>query len=312
MSRNFHKQLIVVLGPTASGKSDLAVKLAKKFNGEIISADSRQVYKGMDVGTGKITKKEMEGISHHLLSVASPKRIFTVIQYRKLALKTIDEIFKKNKLPILCGGTAFYIKAVADGIIIPQVKPDWKLRKRLEKKSANELFSILRKLDIKRAENIDKFNPRRLIRAIEIVKATKKPVPELKNKPLPYPVLFLGIKKERKELSSFIKKRILRRIKKGMVKEVEKLHKNGIPWKRLESFGLEYRWLSLFLQKKISYDEMLVKLQKDIEHFAKRQMTWWKKDKRIKWIKNQKEAQSLIKKFLCKQKGFRRSLLKSD
>ncbi|MDP2967519.1 MAG: tRNA (adenosine(37)-N6)-dimethylallyltransferase MiaA, partial [bacterium] len=171
------KKLIVILGPTASGKSELAVRLAKKFNGEVISADSRQVYKGMDIGTGKITKKEMQNIPHHLLNVTSPKRRFTVAQYRKLALKAIDKIFKKGKIPILCGGTGFYIQAVVDGIVIPEVKPDWRLRSNLEQLSTEELFNRLKKLDPKRAKTIDKKNRRRLIRALEIVIKTKKPVP---------------------------------------------------------------------------------------------------------------------------------------
>lgn len=297
-----NRKLIVVLGPTASGKSELAVKLAKKFKGEVISADSRQVYRGLDIGTGKITKKEMRGVPHHLLDVASPKRIFTVTNYRKLVLRAIEKIFQKNKLPILCGGTAFFTKAVVEGIMIPEVKPDWKLRKKLGKKPVKELFRMLKKLDPRRARNIDPANPRRLIRAIEIVLTTKKPVPEFQKNPLPYPVLFLGIKKEKKELSSLIRKRLLKRLKKGMLNEVKKLHNppagGGISWKKLDSFGLEYRWLSLFLQKKITYDEMIERLQKDIEHFAKRQMLWWKHDRRIKWIKKAKQAEKITKKFL--------------
>ena len=295
------KKLIVVSGPTASGKSELAVKLAKKFNGEIISADSRQVYKGMNIGTGKITKKEMQGIPHYLLDVASPKRRFTVAQYRNLALKAINKIFRKDKIPILCGGTGFYIRAVVDGIVIPEVKPDWRLRSNLNKLSAAELYQKLKKLDPKRAKTIERKNKRRLIRAIEIVIKTKKPVPALKKNPLPYPVLMIGIKKEKKELSSLIRRRLLRRLKRGMIAEVKKLKKSGLSWKRLEEFGLEYRWVARFLQKKLNYQEMLKKLQKDIEHFAKRQMTWFKKEKRIQWIKNQKETEKLIEKFLKKQ-----------
>ncbi|PJA84414.1 MAG: tRNA (adenosine(37)-N6)-dimethylallyltransferase MiaA, partial [Candidatus Nealsonbacteria bacterium CG_4_9_14_3_um_filter_37_13] len=149
------KKLIVILGPTASGKSELAVRLAKKFNGKIVSADSRQVYRRMDIGTGKVTKKEMKGIPHYLLDVASPKKRFTVIQYRKLALKAINKILKNVHVPILCGGTGFYIQAVVDGIIIPEVPPDWRLRKELEKKSTEELYQILKKLDPRRAKTIE-------------------------------------------------------------------------------------------------------------------------------------------------------------
>ncbi len=178
------KKLLVICGPTATGKTALAVKLAKSVfggNSELFSADSRQVYRGLDIGTGKITQKEMKGIPHYLLDIASPKRHFTVVQYRKLALAAIKKILKKNKIPILCGGTGFYIQSVVDGIVIPQVAPDWKLRKRLEKKSVKQLFKILKKLDPRRAKTIEKQNPRRLIRAIEIVLKTKKTIPVFKK-----------------------------------------------------------------------------------------------------------------------------------
>jgi len=297
------KKLIVILGPTASGKSELAVKLAKKFNGEVISADSRQVYKGMDIGTGKITKKQMQNIPHHLLDVASPKRRFSVAQYRKLVLETLNKIFKKGKIPILCGGTGFYIQAVIDGIIIPEVKPDWRLRSDLEQLSTEELFNRLKKLDPKRAKTIDKKNRRRLIRALEIVIKTKKPVPVFKKEPLPYPVLILGIKKENEELKRLINKRLLKRLRQGMIEEVKKLRKSGVSWKRLEEFGLEYRFVAQYLQKKLKYDKMVNFLQKEIEHYAKRQITWFKKDKRIKWIKNQKGAEISIKNFLKNKQG---------
>ena len=305
------KKLIVILGPTASGKSEMVVKLAKKFHGEVISADSRQVYKGMDIGTGKVTKKEMLGITHYLLDVASPKRKFTVTQYRKLTLGAISKIFKKGKVPFLCGGTGFYIQSVVDGILIPEVPPDWELRKKLEKKSAKELFAQLKKIDPKRARTIEKKNPRRLIRAIEIVIKTKKPVPILKKKPLPYPVLMVGIKRDSRVLKKLIKTRLFKRLKKGMITEVKRLKKSGISWKRLEEFGLEYRWIARFLQKKISFLGMTERLKKDIEHFAKRQMTWFtrqnfaeqnlggfKRDQRIQWVKNYKEAEKLVEKFL--------------
>ena len=291
------KKIIVIVGPTASGKSDLAVKLAKKFNGEVISADSRQVYKGMDIGTGKITKKEMKGIKHYLLDVASPKRKFTVFQYQKIALRAIERILKKGKIPIICGGTGFYIQALVDGILLPNVPPDWELRKKLEKKSAAQLYKILKKLDPQRAKTIEKKNPRRLIRAIEIAKRVGR-VPPLKKQPLPYPVLMLGIKKTKEELKKLIKKRLLRRFKKGMVAEVKKLRKQGVSWKRLEGFGLEYRWIAYFLQNKIDFSEMVEKLQKDIEDFARRQMVWWKKDKRVFWIVSQREAEKKVREFL--------------
>lgn len=292
------KKLIVILGPNASGKSDLAVKIAKKFNGEIISADSRQVYRGMDLGTGKITKKEMQGVPHYLLDVASPKRKFTVVQYVKLAKKAIEKIFKKGKIPIICGGTGFYITALIDGLKIPEVPPDWKLRKKLEKKSTKELYQILKKIDPERAKKIEKENKRRLIRAIEIAKKLGK-VPPLQKEPLPYPVLFLGIERDWKELKERIKKRLLKRLRKGMIEEVKRLIKSGVSFKRLEELGLEYRWIAKYLKGEIEKKEMIKNLEKDIFNFAKRQMRWFKKymPKTI-WIKNKREAEKIVRSFL--------------
>ncbi|HXK32179.1 MAG TPA: tRNA (adenosine(37)-N6)-dimethylallyltransferase MiaA [Candidatus Paceibacterota bacterium] len=295
-------KLIVILGPTASGKSDLAVKIAKKIKAEIISADSRQVYKGMDIGSGKITKKEMKGIPHHLLDVASPKKRFTVSQYQILAKKAINKVLKKGKIPILCGGSGFYIQAVIDGIAIPEVKPDYTLRMKFEKFTTEELFSKLKKLDTERAKNIDKNNRRRLIRALEIAIKTKKPIPSLKKNPPTYPVLIIGIQKEKKELKKLIQKRLLRRLKQGMIEEVKKLHKSGISWERLEEFGLEYRFIAQYLQRKINYEETIERIQQESKQFVKRQITWFKKDKRINWIKNYSEVKKLIKSFLGNKK----------
>jgi len=290
-------KVIVILGPTASGKSDLAVKLAKKFNGEIVSADSRQAYKGLDIGSGKITKKEMMGVSHYLLNVANPKRKFTVSQFQKLAIKKIQKIQGGNKLPFLVGGTGFYIQSVVDGIYIPEVKPNWLLRKKLAKKSSSELFLLLKTLDPKRAFIIDKKNPVRLIRAIEIVEATKKPVPPI-IRDAKFETLQIGIRKSSKQLQSAIRKRLVKRLNQGMITEVRRLHRHGLSFKRLEELGLEYRFIAWYLQQKITYQEMIEKIQKESEYFSKRQITWFKRDKRINWIKNYKEAEKLTKKFL--------------
>jgi len=304
-------KIIVIVGPTASRKSALAVKLAlrlssgqakKKFgiNGaEIISADSRQVYKGMDIGTGKITKKEMAGIPHYLLDVANPKKQFTVVQYKKLAEKEIKKIHNRKKIPIICGGTGFYIQAITDNLAISEIKPDAILRIALEKKTTKKLFSQLKKLDSRRAKNIDKNNRRRLIRALEIVIKSGKKVPELKSAPK-YEVLFIGVKRGARELKELIKTRLLKRLKQGMVKEIINLKKSGLSWKRLEDFGLEYRYIAYYLQNKLSHNEMVKKLQKETEHYAKRQMTWFNRDKKIRWIANSKQAVKLIKEFLNK------------
>lgn len=293
-------KIIVILGPTASGKTDLSIKLAKKYNGEIISADSRQIYKGLDVGSGKITKKEMQGIPHHLLDVANPKRKFTVAQYQKLAIKSIKNILAKNKIPIIVGGTGFYIQSIVDGIIIPEIKPDWKLRRDLEKKSNEELYKIILEKDPERAKTIDKNNPHRLIRAVEIILTTKKPVPILEKLKRDFDALQIGIEISKEKLKENIKKRLLKRLKNNaLINEVKKLHKN-LSWKRLEEFGLEYKFVAQYLQNKITKQEMIDKIQIESEHYAKRQMTWFKRDRKIHWLKNYKEADKLIDNFYKK------------
>ena len=307
----FKPKIIVILGPTASGKSDLAVDIAlwlgskqalKKFgmNGaEIISADSRQVYKGLDIGSGKITKKEMKGVPHYLLGAASPKRIFTVSQYQKIARKAVEKILKTGKLPIICGGAGLYIDSIIYGIKFPEVPPQKKLRKELEKLTTEKLFKKLQKLDRKRAKNIDKHNRRRLIRALEIVTTTGKSVPLLpKNNPRDYAVLKIGVKKSPEQLKTLIAKRLKKRLKQGMVEEVKKLRKQGLSWERLDNLGLEYRYVSRYLRGIISKKEIIETLQKEIWRYAKRQMTWFKKDPSIHWVSSNKEAGSLTREFL--------------
>lgn len=290
-------KLLVILGPTASGKSGLAVELAKKFKGEVISADSRQVYKGLDIGTGKIAKKEMRGVPHHLLDIVSPKKIFDVTQYKKMANEAIADIVKRGKLPILCGGTGLYIDAVVKNIEYPDIKQNWELRTKLEKKSAEELFLELKKLDPKRASNIDPFNKRRLIRALEIIQATGKTIGVLKAKPK-YDVLFIGIKRDPDELKKLIHERLLVRIKQGMVAEAKQLHRLGLSYKRMQGLGLEYRYLALFLQEKITKENIISELNIKIGQYAKRQMTWFKRNREIHWITSQEEAKKITQEFL--------------
>lgn len=276
-------KILVVLGPTATGKSDVAVKIAKDFNGEIISADSRQVYKGMDLGSGKITKNEMMGVSHYLLDVVKPQTYFSVAKYKDLADKAVEKIIKKGKTPIICGGTGFYIDSIVKNILLPEVPPNQKLRKELAKKSTEQLFDILKKLDPKRTETIDKNNPARLVRAIEIAKVLGS-VPEIKELPSKYYFIFIGLDLPDKTLKERISIRLIKRIEAGMIKEIENLHKNGVSWKRLESFGLEYRQTALFLQKKINQEQMIENLNREIWNFVKRQRTWFKTNKKINWI----------------------------
>ncbi len=286
-------KVLVILGPTATGKSSLAVSLAKRFNGEIVSADSRQVYKGMDLGTGKITKREMSGIKHHLLDVISPNTLFSVSKYKELAKKEIEKIVQKNKLPIIVGGTGFYIDSIVKNISLPEVKLNQKLRTKLEKKSSKQLFKILRSLSPSRARSIDKNNKVRLIRAIEIGKALGN-VPKIIEGPNKYDFALIGLDLPDKELRKRIHIRLFARIRAGMINEVKRLHKNGVSWKRLQSFGLEYRQIALYLQNKITRDEMIKNLETDIWHYAKRQRTWFKKNKNIKWY-NPKETSTITK-----------------
>ena len=275
------KDIIVIIGPTTSGKTALSIKLAKKHNGEVISADSRQVYKYINLASGKVTKKEMGRIKHHLLDVTGPKKIFTVNDFKNKAFTVIEEIISKGKTPIICGGTGFYIDALLHDSQFPEVEPDLKLRKFLEKKPVEELFLMLGKLDSNRAENIDKNNPVRLIRAIEIAKKLGK-VPDVKDGPnalyKKYNVKVIYIDLPDEKLFKKVLLRINQRIKSGMIKEVQNLHtKHKVSWKRLYEIGLECRYISLFLQKKISKQEMREQLFKEIKHYIKRQRTWFKR-----------------------------------
>lgn len=289
---------VAIVGPTSSGKSSLAIRLAKKFNGEVISADSRQIYRGLDLGTGKVTKKEMLGISHHLLSIANPRLQFTVAQYQKLAQNKIAEVTAGGKLPILCGGTGFYLRAVIDDMVLPEVPPNYRLRQGLSKKTTAELYQVLQKLDPTRAKIIDQHNPRRLIRAIEVAKAlgqtpplTGQPSSTLSN----YHWLQIGIKLNPKLLRKKITTRLKARLKAGLIGEVKKLHQTGLTYRRMNELGLEYRYVSLFLQNKINKDQLMSDLGQAIWHYAKRQNTWFKRDQRITWVGNYREAEKLVR-----------------
>lgn len=299
-------KLLVILGPNASGKSDLAIRIAKKFNGEIVSADSRQVYKGMDIGSGKVppdtrlkTKKVgyySKGIRHHLLDVADPQQYFSVVLYQKLAQKAIKDIQIRNKLPILCGGTGLYLSAIIEGWQFPAVPPNNKLRQKLSRFSLEALYQKLKAIAPQRAKNIDKNNKRRLVRALEIALSLGNIEP-LKKVPPYYDIFILGIKRKEKELKKRITERLNKRLAQGMVEEVKKLKAAGISSQRLDDFGLEYRWVNRYLENKITFSEMREKLLKDIWRYAKRQMTWFKKIQNIHWIQTPEEAIRLIGKW---------------
>ncbi len=288
--------LIAITGLTASGKSSLAIKIASSFGDmEIISADSRQVYKNMDIGTGKVAKKETKGVPHHLLDIVSLKEDFTVVDYKKRAEEIIKEIHQKNKTPILCGGTGFYIKAVIEGVVIPQIPPNLPLRAFLEEKTKEELFSVLLKKDPRRAKEIEGMNKRKIIRALEIINETKKPVPQITKNPPPYPVLVLGIDTPLSSLEKKIEKRTEEMMQKGLEEEAKKIFKENRKLAR-ETIGYA-EWEGYFIGK-ITKEEVAENISKNTKDYAKRQMRWFKKEKYITWIKTEKEAIRRVKSFL--------------
>lgn len=313
---SLESQVVVIVGPTASGKSSLAVKLALhlsskkikdqyKINGaEIISADSRQVYKDLNLGSGKISQKEMHGIPHHLLDVSDPQKIFTVAKYQVLAQKTIKKIIQQNKIPILCGGTGLYLDAVLNDQIIPKVKPNRELRRVLEQKTTKELFRNLKSQDPHRAKNIDPHNRRRLIRALEIIHQTGKPVQPVKQiENNIYKIIKIGLNPEKEILKNKIKKVLHQRIKLGLIEEAITLNQSGISWSRLGEISIYYQFIPEYLSGKISKSEMLQKLEIKLWHYAKRQITWFKRDQNIHWIKSPKEVNPLVLSFLKKENG---------
>ena len=278
----------------------MSIYLAQKIDGEIISADSRQVYKGLDIGTGKVTKKEMAGIPHHLLDVASSKHIYSASDFDAAAKKAISKIVTNKKTPVIVGGTGFYVDTLLGRMIFPDVPPNEKLREQLEKKSVEELFAMLTKKDPQRAANIEKSNKRRLVRALEIAAALGRSPeggPALTGKGA-YDVLWLGINVPEAKLQKNIHTRLLSRIKDGIVEEAQKLHRQRLSYARMEQLGLEYRYLSQLLQNKISKEEFVEQLERAINQYAKRQMRWFKRNKDIHWVKNKSEALKLAQAFL--------------
>lgn len=295
------KKLLVVCGPTATGKSVLAVELAKQFDGEVISADSRQVYKGLDIGSAKITQTEMDGVPHHLLDVAEPTDYFSVADFQALAQEVITDIHTRRKLPIICGGTGMYIDSVIYGTQFPEVPPNEPLRKELTKLTSEELYEQLQKLDPDRAIEIDQHNPVRLIRAIEIA-TTLGTVPKIEKQDSEYSTFFIGLDLPKEELQERIEKRISDRIP-TLFDEIKSLHNSGVTFEKLDSFGLEYRYGSDYVQEKINLSEFKELLATKTWQYAKRQMTWFKRNSEIHWfnpINDQQKILKLVQDFLNK------------
>jgi tRNA dimethylallyltransferase len=276
-------KVIAIVGPTASGKTTLSITLAKVFSGEVISADSRQVYRGMDLGTGKVTLAEMANIPHHLIDICDPSTIYTATHFVKNARAAITDITDRQKLPIIAGGTFFYLDLLKGRHSAPAVAPNPQLRLKLEAYDLKKLVLTLTQLDPVRAAQIDTQNPRRLIRAIEIATALGI-VPVSIPTESPYQFLTLGIEISLAELTLRIRDRVFSRLNEGMIEEVETLHHQGISWTRLDSFGLEYRYLAQYLQNQIDRETMITEIVTKSRQFAKRQKTWLKRDPTIIWL----------------------------
>jgi tRNA dimethylallyltransferase len=267
---------MVVVGPTASGKSDFAVQLALKHNGEIISADSRQIYKGLDIGTGKITQEEMQGIPHYMIDVCNPEDDFSVATYKCLAMPILEDILSRGKTPIICGGTGQYIDALIFTQETPHVGPDKKLRDELEKKTTDELYQQLLSQDPRRAQAIDKHNKVRLIRALEIV-ATLGEVPALDTQELRYDTDIYLMDISRELLRDRITRRLYKRLDIGMKEEVEAIVKKGYDERLLKKCGLEYVAISKHIKGITDEEEMKKEIITASMQYAKRQQTWNKK-----------------------------------
>lgn len=298
--------LVVILGPTASGKSALGIALAQQFHGEIVSADSRQVYRSLDIGSAKVTAEEQALVPHHLLDVVDPGEIYTVSQFQHAAIAAINAILARQHVPFLVGGSPHYIQAVVDNLDMPQVAPQPALRAQLEQRSLSDLLMELEKRDPKSFATIDRNNPRRVIRALEVCITTGKPFSEQRGLANPlYRSLMLGIQWPRDVLYKRIDARIDERMRQGMVQEVQDLLTAGISHERLDALGLEYRFVDRWLRGEfVSEGQMVERLKYAIHDFTRRQLTWFRRDSRIVWIDGNtgeimmQEAKSIVEDFL--------------
>lgn len=270
------QKVIVVAGPTSSGKSDFAVDLALKINGEVVSADSRQIYRGLDIGTGKITEEEMKGVPHHMIDVCDINEVFSVAEYRTKALPIIEDILQRGKTPIICGGTGYYIDALIYENAVPEYGITESLEEKLKDHSTEELFEMIKEKDPSRAETIDRHNRIRLVRALEIIETHGK-VPNLTEPTFRFDVDFYLLNPSKETLEKRVHARLLKRFKEGMIAEMESLIAQGYEIGVIASRGIEYKWMAKYLEKEISYDELVEKLRIATWQYAKRQRTWNKK-----------------------------------
>lgn len=278
---------MVIVGPTAVGKSKVAIELAKRIKGEIISCDSRQVYKHLNIGTAKPTKEERKKIPHHLIDVIEPHEEFNAFLYARKAHRAISEIHKKKKTPILVGGSGLYVRATVDGIFLG-AKKNKAIRERLGKFSSNTLYKKLKGVDSATAFCLHPHDKVRIIRALEVYELTGQPISALqkisRGKRPNYDLLMIGLKRERKELYRKINQRAERMIKKGLVKEIESILKKGFSKDLPALKGLGYKEIISYLDGEYDLKEAIRLLKRNSRRFAKRQLTWFNKDKRIHWI----------------------------
>ena len=291
-------KLITVMGTNASGKSGLGVELAARYGGEIVSADSRQVFRGLDLGSGKITEEEMRGVPHHLLDVCRPGDFFSMADFQRQAYAAIDDILDRGKLPFLVGGTGLYVDAVIDGYELSDRPPDLQLREKLETYDTPSLYAMLRE---KLPEtDIDPKNRNRVMRALERLAADDYFPGRCSPR---YETLKLGVTWDRETLKQRIDERLEKRLEQGMVQEVRDLMNAGVSQVFLDKLGLEYRYISRYLQGKMTYDQMLDELNRAIKRFAKRQMTWFRREENLHWLDMTgdpvTEACALIDRFLA-------------
>ena len=276
-------KITAIVGPTASGKTSFAIDYARKNNGEIISADSRLVYKGFDIGTAKPTADEMQGIEHYLIDIVEPFESYSVAQYVNDAQNAIDEIVSKGKLPIIAGGTGLYLKALLEGYDFPQMEINYEFRESLKKFDSEYLHDELTKLDAETAKNIGKNDKKKIIRSLEVIDALKRPLSEVRGKKEhPYVVEWIGLNFPRQELYERINKRVDSMIELGLVEETRKLlEKYGRVQNLIHTIG--YQEIIDFLDGKMPLNDAVEKLKQNTRNYAKRQLTWFRKNENIKW-----------------------------
>ncbi len=303
-------RVLCIVGPTSSGKTDLGIELAKKFHGEVINADARQVYKWFSLGTGKPQDGKwvvrggkrvfmVQDIPHHLMDVLMPKKIFTVAEWRKRAMKTVHEIIARGHLPIVVGGTGLYVQALVDNYHIPSVPPQAAYREAMESKTLDELLALLHQVDPGASKVVDMQNRRRVVRALEVVTYTGKSFASQRSKEEPEAeFLMIAVNRPREELYARINQQVDHMVENGWAKEIRSLHERGIDWDAPAMTAIGYREIAAFVRGECTLEEAVEKTKMATRHYAKRQMTWFKRDTRIHWIDEPEEATALVKKWI--------------